>query len=314
MDGAQLHVVVGTGPLGIAVMEELLNRDKHCRMVNRNGECDVKSEVEVVAGDATNPESILAACKGASAIYNCTNAPYTKWKEGLPPILDGLMYAAEATGARLVHADNLYMYGKVDQALTEDLPNKSVESKGQTRAKIATKLMDMHRAGKIKATIGRASNFYGPRVLDSVVGEGVFAAALSGKAAQVLGESNLPHTYTFIEDFAKALVTLGEHPEALGEIWHIPSAKTVTTKEFISEIYRQIGAEPKYSTAPKLGIQFLSLFNPSMRETKNMLYMYEHPFIVDHQKYERVFGAETTDHKEGIRKTISWYREYLKDK
>lgn len=313
MNDEQLHVVVGTGPLGMAVRDELLARGKHCRMVNKSGKCDVDKGVEIVAGDANDIENILSACYGASVIYNCTNAPYTEWKEKLPPILDGLIYAAQETGARLVHADNLYMYGLVDQELTEDLPNQSTENKGQTRAKMATELMEKHREGKIKATIGRASNFYGPRVLDSVVGEGVFAAALTDKGAQVLGDANLPHTYTYIRDFAKGLVTLGEREEALGEIWHIPSAKTITTKEFISEVYRQLEKEPKYRTAPKLGIQFLSLFNSFMRETKNILYMFEHPFIVDHRKYERVFGVETTNHREAIRETIAWYKKYLED-
>jgi hypothetical protein len=30
-------------------------------------------------------------------------------------------------------------------------------------------------------------------------------------------------------------------------------------------------------------------------------------FVVDHQKYERVFGGTPTPHREAIRQTISWF-------
>lgn len=309
-----LHVIVGTGPLGIAVMEELLADGKRCVMINRSGEGEVGVDVQLIAADATDHESILEACEGAEVIYNCTNAPYTKWPDMLPPIVDGIMYAAQETGARLVHADNLYMYGMTYQHLTEDLPYESTEPKGKTRATIATKLMDKHHKGHIQVAIGRGSNVFGPRVIDSTVGRGVFEAALKDQPAQVLGDATLLHTYTYIKDFAKGLVMLGERDSALGHVWHIPSAPTISTKEFITKVYRQLGKEPQYRVAPTLGIQFLSLFNASMRETKRILYMFEQPLIVDHTKYDKAFGAEPTNHELAIQETIAWYKEYLTKK
>jgi hypothetical protein len=38
------------------------------------------------------------------------------------------------------------------------------------------------------------------------------------------------------------------------------------------------------------------------------LYQSERPFVVDHGKFARAFGAETTPHSEAIQRTLEWYR------
>ncbi len=82
--------------------------------------------------------------------------------------------------------------------------------KGRARAQVANILMDAHESGQVEVTIGRASDFFGPRVTGSAFGERVFAAALQDGTVNVLGDATLPHTYTYIRDFAAALVTLAE--------------------------------------------------------------------------------------------------------
>ena len=104
-------------------------------------------------------------------------------------------------------------------------------------------------------------------------------------------------------------MTLGEREEALGETWHIPSAETVTTREFIALVFAQVGALPQVRVAPKLGISLLALFSPVMRAVKEQLYQSEQPWVVDHSKYARVFGIEVTPHREAIRQTVNWFRK-----
>jgi nucleoside-diphosphate-sugar epimerase len=119
----------------------------------------------------------------------------------------------------------------------------------------------------------------------------------------------MPHTYTFVEDFAQGLVTLGACEEALGEIWHIPSAETLTTRQFLDLIFAEAQQTPKLRVASPLMLSLLGWFSPMMHELKEISYEFEHPFIVDHRKYEAVFGSQTTPHCEAIQKTIAWFRE-----
>lgn len=167
--------------------------------------------------------------------------------------MDGAIEGAAVAGARLIYADSLYIYGPVSGPLTEDLPYAATGKKGKTRAQLAMKLMAAHKAGKVRATLGRASDFYGPGVVESTVGERVFGFALAGKAASVLGDPDTPHTYWLVS--------------------------------------------------------LIGVFNPMMRELTEVLYQFEAPFVMEHSKYQAAFGADTTPHREAIRKTLDWYRQ-----
>ncbi len=305
----ELQVVLGaSGGLGKAIVTELLRKGKPVRAVNRSGKIDLPDQVEVVSCDVKVKSDCIRACANATVIYHCLNLPYTDWVKHLPIIMDGVIESAISAKAKIVFGDNLYMYGPVSGLITPDLPYNAIGAKGKIRAEIATKLMKAHQKGKIRATIGCASDFFGPNVLNSFVGKTVFESALKGKTVNVLGDLDQPHTYTFIEDFAKGLVTLGEREEADGEIWHIPSAETITTREFLNLIFEQIGTKPKVAVASRMLLKFLGIFNPMMREFSEIFYEFEQPYIMDHSKYEKVFGAETTAHNKAIARTLQWFR------
>jgi nucleoside-diphosphate-sugar epimerase len=305
----RLHVVLGaSGGLGSAVVWQLVQQGKLVRAVSRSAErFDLGHRVEVVRGDITDPAQMRLICQGASVIYHCANAPYPEWTKALPPMMDAVIMMAETSGAKVVYGDNLYMYGQVSGLITPELPDRATGKKGLVRSKIAAQLMAAHRSGRIQATIGRASDFFGPGVLNSMMGEVVFQALVEGKTLNLIGKLDVPHTYTFIEDFAKGLVTLGEREEALGEIWHIPSAETLTTQQFLNLIFAEAQQTPKLRIASPLMLNFLGLFSKMMCELKEISYEFEQPFVVDHQKYERVFGSDPTPHREAIQRTISWF-------
>ncbi len=309
-DNRELHVVFGTGPVGIAVMDELLTKDKHVRMVNRSGEATLPEGVELVSGDASDPDFARRASAEASVVYQCLNPPYSKWPELFPLLQAGVLEGAISAGAKLVSMENVYMYGSPGgKPMTEDMPYAAHTKKGKVRAKMAEDLLKAHASGKVRAVIGRASDFYGPRVRLSAMGDRVFPQALEGKATQVLGNPDMPHTYTYVLDIGKALVVLGERDEALGQAWHIPSTETVTTRQFIDMVFEEVGKEPSIQVAPKLILQVMGLFNADLREVNEMLYEFEEPFILDHNKFEQAFGNHATPLSEAIQETVEWYRQ-----
>ena len=117
-NGYELHVVLGaSGGTGSAVVRELVRRGHRVRAVNRSGDADVPdgSAVERAKGDVADPEGARRACAGASVVYHCAQPEYTKWREEFPPMADAVIDGAAAAGAKLVFADNLYMYGRTDR-------------------------------------------------------------------------------------------------------------------------------------------------------------------------------------------------------
>ena len=179
-----------------------------------------------MAGDAGDPGFARAAADGATVVYQTLNPGYRNWPALFPSLQASVVAAAEAAGARLVAMENVYMYGPTGgRPLTEDLPYAATTHKGRTRGEMANQLLEAHRRGRVPVAIGRASDFFGPGVRDSAVGERTFDAALAGKPVPVLGDPDLPHTYTYVPDIGVALVVLGEREEALGRAWHCPARR-----------------------------------------------------------------------------------------
>jgi nucleoside-diphosphate-sugar epimerase len=302
------NVVFGSGPLGLAVARRLTSSGRRVRLVNRSGKADAPQGVEVIAADVTDPAAARRVCEGAAIVFHCASGPYGRWAQTLPPIMNGIIEGAGAAGAKMVYGDNLYMYGPVDGPIREDLPYRPIGPTTRARAEVATTLMNAHAAGTVRATIGRASDFYGPRARQSKVGDGVFARALAGKPAQALGDPDALHTYTFIDDLAAGLVTLSQRDEALGEIWHIPSAETVTTRRFIEMVFEQVQRPTRMQTVPRLMMSILGIFIPPMRAVKETLYQSEGPWVVDHNKFARAFGSRPTPHEAAIAQTLAWFK------
>jgi len=303
------NIVFGTGPLGYAVAEELLAREESVMLVNRSGVGEIPEGAELAKADATNPERTQEVCKNVKTVFHCAMPPYTQWPELFPAITYGIMKGAISAQANLVYGDNLYMYGQVNGPIKEDLPYNAKGPKGKTRGQMADKLMQAHNEGKVKVAIGRASAFFGPRVLHSMLGERVFIPAIKGQTINLLVRIDQPHTYTYIKDFAKGLVTLSENETAYGEVWHIPSAETITTQRFLRRIFSETETLPPVKTAPKFIVNFMALYNPIIKELKEVLPNYQLPYVVDHSKFEKSFGDQSTPHKTAIKETIAWYKE-----
>jgi nucleoside-diphosphate-sugar epimerase len=307
-DTADLHVVIGAGPLGRAVAREVHSRGRRVRIVNRAGNAKVAPGIEAMAADVERPEDARRAGEGAVAVYHCANAPYDQWERRLPPLMNGVIATAAVNHARVVYGDNLYTYGVAGVPLREDMPPAAKGVNGRVRIRMEQMLMAAHRAGQITATIGRASDFYGPEVLNSTFGERVFPRLLAGRPAQVLGNPDVPHTVSYIVDVGHGLATLGERDEALGEIWHLPNAEPRTMRELVAIAAEEIGVPPRLSAVPRLAIVLLGLVNPTMRRVHEVLYQSEKPWLVDDSKFRRVFGARVTPLRDGIHETVVWYR------
>jgi nucleoside-diphosphate-sugar epimerase len=310
-DNSELHVVFGTGAIGMAVMDELVRRGpRRVRVVNRSGRARVPHGVEVVGGDATDEAFTREASEGASVVYFALNPPYNKWPELFPGLQAGVLEGAAAAGAKLIAMENLYMYGPTDgRPITEDLPYAANTRKGRVRARMSEELMEAHKSGRVRVAIGRASDFFGPRALASAAGEQVFVRAVEGKSAQVFGDPDQLHTYTYVPDIGKGLVILGDREEALGRAWHLPSPETLTTRQFVEMIFEEVGKPARIQAPPKIVLRALGLFNPVIRETIEMHYEFEKPFIVDDSDFIRTFGDHATPLKEAIGNTVRWYRE-----
>lgn len=310
MHEQQLHVVFGTGPVGQATARALLARGHRVRMVNRSGRAEVPAGVAVVRGDAYDPAGVAELTAGAMAVYQAAQPAYTAWSTQFPPLQASIIEGVARSGAKLVVVENLYMYGLVEGPIHEGVPYAAHTRKGEVRARMAEALQAAHRSGKLRTVSGRASDFYGPGVLQSALGERTFRPALAGKRAEAVSRLDVPHSYTYIEDFGEALARLGERDEALGRHWHVPNAPALTQRELMTMLFDELQLPQRVSVMNRLILSLAGLFVPGAREMVEMLYEFERPFVVDSSSYTRAFGDHATPVREGLRRTVAWYRAH----
>ena len=311
------HVVLGTGAIGRAIMEEIIQRGEFIRMVNRTGLMEeVPAGVEVIASDLYDPVSVREVTQGARIVYQAAQPNYHEWPEKFPSLQKSINDGLTGNNVKLVIVENLYMYGATNGTpMTEATPHNANTRKGKTRGKMSKAAFAAHQQGKLRVTSGRGSDFFGPWGLPSTMGERVFYPLLHGKAAQLTGRVDLPHTHTYIKDFGRALVILGEREEADGQAWHVPNdMPRITQGEIVKMFAEQAGVEPKMSSMGKLMMWMGGLFIPEAKESVEMMYEFNRPFIVDSGKFEKTFGVKATPMKEAIKETVAWYKSHPQKK
>jgi len=305
----QHHVVVGAGPVGSGVATLLAHRGTPVTVITRSGSGPDHPLVTKLKGDAGNADTLVGAATGAAAIYNCVNPPYHRWPTDWPPMHTAMMRAAERTGAVLVMMDNLYGFGPgSSMPMREGDAMKATGSKGAMRATMARELLAANADGRLRATLARASDFYGPQVIGSAVGERVVPRVLAGKKVSLLGRVDVPHSFSYMPDVARTLVTIAEDERAWGKPWHVPNAPATSQREVVEAFAAAAGTSAKVGAVPKAALNALGLFVPMMRELKETWYQFAEPFITDSTLTEQTFGLAATPLAEGAATTVAWWK------
>jgi nucleoside-diphosphate-sugar epimerase len=309
------HVIFGTGPVGCWIARELRKLNIPVRAVNRSGQHPdlMPSDVEIVVADASNTAEAIAAAKGAAVLYQALNPPYHQWDEYFPGLQAAALTAASAVGARYVSIDNLYMYDAAN-AMTENSPIVPRSKKGELRAQMAEAVMAAHQRGDIRATVLRSSDYFGPGVLGSALGEMVFGNLVLGKKAQVGGSAVMPHSFAYIEDVGRAAVTISTRDDALGKVWIAPHAPARTQGEMVEIACKVLGIKPQMTVISPTVMWLVGLFVPGARATVEMMYEFTAPFIADSSHIQQTFALEPTPVDIGIERTVNWYKQHASKK
>jgi nucleoside-diphosphate-sugar epimerase len=183
--------------------------------------------------------------------------------------------------------------------------------------KEAAEILAAHRQGRVRAVIGRASDYYGPHGTGSTASETVFGRILTGKKPQWTGRLDQPHTFHYLPDVARALLVLAGSPAADGQIWHLPAAEPLTAQQFFKLVAQAAGRPTpvKASIASPALLAVARVFSPLLREMRETSYQFRAPFVVDATKFEAAFGElESTPHRIAVQQTVNWYRITLRHK
>lgn len=120
--------------------------------------------------------------------------PSTRWVDEFPALQRSVLDACKTAGVPLIAAENVYGYGDTAATRYSDTEMKPVSAKGAVRAQMWAELRHAHASGAVPTAAVRASDFFGPGVVDSVYGSRFFNAIAKGRQAEVLGSPTARHS------------------------------------------------------------------------------------------------------------------------
>jgi nucleoside-diphosphate-sugar epimerase len=302
--------VFGCGPTGRAIVERLAARGDRVRLVQRRRPEDLPAGVEFMACDVLKPADVHAALDGAAQAVVTIGFAYSGkvWREAWPKAMANLIAGGEASGARIVHVDNLYMYGAQDAPLREDMPLTTEGVKPAVRARVSRIWMEAAGAGRLRFAALRAPDFYGPGVSLSHMGDTGLKAVAEGKSAIVMMKPDASHAYAYVPDIARAAATLLDAPDdAFGQVWHVPCAPAISPREMLAMGAELAGVRLKMMVVPPGLLPLAGLVSPAMKEFAEMRFTYDRPYEVDWSKWAARFWSDPTPMKTGIARTMASY-------
>lgn len=306
-----MQTILGAGgAIGVSLAKALPDyTDQPIRLVSRSPRAKFRDTDTWMPADLTQLDEVRKAVAGSSVVYLTVGLQYnlSVWREQWPAIMKNTLTACKEYRAKLVFFDNIYLYdGDLLNPITEAHPVKPPSKKGQVRSAIATMLMEAVEKGDIEGLIARSADFYGPSTQQvSILTQTVILPLSKGKVASWMGDPEKLHSFTYTPDAGRATALLGNHPDAYGDVWHVPTASNpLTGRQWVEAFARAFGVNPRFRTVGRSMIWMLGLFVPVLREMLEMTYQNDRDYVFSSEKFEQRFGMHPTSYADGIREIL----------
>lgn len=301
------HVIVGTGAAGQSTALLLANSGEQVRLISRSGNGPDHQNIERISTDAVNTKPLIELTTGALTLFNCAMPAYDRWPMDFPPLAGSLLRTAAETGVNYVMLGNAYGYGEVTGPVHEGLPMAATTVKGRIREKMWLDALDAYKAGNVRVSEVRASDFLGGGAM-SLYNLTVVPRVLAGQPANYPGSLSVAHSWSYIGDVAKTLVAVSRYERSWGRAWHVPSTSTTSVRELTERLAELAGIpRPKLSQMLFDELNRLAANDSIIAEIPEMLYLDTKPFILDSTRTEQTFGLKPTPIDNVLAETIQYF-------
>ena len=294
-------VLGATGGIGGEVTRQLLTAGWRVRALRRGGAPLATAPdigIEWIDGDAMQADDVLAAARDCDVIVHAVNPPgYRNWNTQVLPMLDNTIAAATMHGATIVLPGTVYNYGpETFPVVREDAPQRPLTRKGRIRATMEGRLRDASRNG-VQTIIVRAGDFFGPRTRNSWFAQGLVKPGRTPRVVQVPNAQGVGHEWSYLPDVAQTMVTLIERRHTLAAFsnFHMAGHWDADGTEMAAAITRVMahhGVEVRTRRFPWWLMWVASPFVTTLRELREMRYLWQQPVRMDNTRLVEVLGQE----------------------
>jgi len=290
------HVLVlgALGGVGRAVAEEFHRQGWQVSGLVRKGRAgELPDWAWPVEADLTDAEAVAkAASSKVDVVFNGLNAPYHRWAELAKPLYAAALAVAERLGALHLFPGNVYGFGeRMPDRLTPDLVAAPTSDKGRIRVEIERSFAEAARAGRVRTCILRAGDFFGP----TITGQSWLSALIAAKAGQGVirspGPENVAHAWAYLPDLARAFVRLAEQRDRLDafEVFHF-EGHTASIADIAAAAGIVHQRPMRVRRVPGLVFTLIGLFDPVIRASREMAYLWRVPHRLADRRLEMITG------------------------
>lgn len=312
-------VLGATGGIGGEVARQLRDRGWEVVALHRNAEQarEQRDGFTWMRGDATTRADVMAAATGCHVIVHAVNPPgYRRWNALVLPMIDNTIAAARAHGATVVLPGTVYNYGPdAFPVLHEDAPQHPRTRKGALRVELERRLQQATVPHPLEAAcrviIVRAGDFFGPQAGNSWFAQGLIQPGRPVATVKQPGAPGVGHQWSYLPDVARAMVLLLERRAELPAFarFHMAGHWDADGTQMAAAIGRVVvargGQAPRVQAFPWWLVTLVSPFVTTLREMREMRYLWQQPVRMANDRLRTVLGEEPhTPLEEAVQATL----------
>lgn len=268
----------------------------------------IKSELDVFAGDIRDPHGVSEAIKGYDVVLHLAaliaipysyHSPATYVETNIRGTLNVLQAATDLGVERVVHTSTSEVYGTAQFVpITEDHPLQGQSPYSATKIGADQMALAYYRSFETPVAIMRPFNTYGPRQSARAVIPTIITQALAGQTRLRLGSISPTRDFNYVADIVEAFVMMAEGTQGVGEVLNIGSNFEISIGDVVKVIGDVTGNAFEVETEDQR-------LRPEKSEVERLW--------ADNRKAKEILGwspqyGGPDGFRRGIAETVDWFR------
>lgn len=270
---------------------------------------EIKSSVEVVAGDVRDPHSVNLVVSGCQIVFHLAaliaipysyHSPASYVDTNVLGTLNMLQAAKSHNVTRFVLASTSEVYGTAQYAPIDEVhPIQCQSPYAATKTGADQLALSFYRSFEIPVAILRPFNTYGPRQSARAVIPTIITQILAGETSVMLGNTHPTRDFSFVADTARGFMSIAECDAALGEVVNIGSGYEISIGDTAQTIADLMAVDIKVKLKSDRE-------RPKASEVERL--------IASVEKAQRLFQWQSNytgpeGFRKGLSETIAWFSE-----
>jgi dTDP-glucose 4,6-dehydratase len=307
-------VTGGGGFIGSHLVEKLVTLGARTRALvhyNARGswgwldQSPLAKEVEVIAGDIGDPDSVGGATNGVQIVFHLAaliaipysyTAPESYVRTNVQGTLNALQAARRYGVTRFLHTSTSEVYGTAREVPIKETHPLQGQSPYSASKIGADKIAESFQCSfGVPVVTVRPFNTFGPRQSARAVIPTIISQLLDGKGVVKLGSLHPTRDLNYVANTVEGYIAAATHDAAIGETFNLGSNREISIGDLAQLLIRLVGADAKIETEDQR-------VRPANSEVERLL--------ADNAKARELLEwVPRVTLEEGLQQSIDWMRE-----